>query len=133
MDYRHFTRLEEFIELARTGDIYREETPDSLTVLTFRAKSRRAGIDHLRAERLTTDLIARGDADYAYRTRARTGTLFNTRDRYGAPAFLGTSAQERLISLIEVAHGQHSLTGFAVHHSALAASYFGLTPQKVPA
>lgn len=25
MDYRHFTRFEEFIELARTGDFYREE------------------------------------------------------------------------------------------------------------
>lgn len=133
MGYRHFTRLEEFIELARPGDIYREEAPDGLAVLTFRARSRRTGIDHLRAERLATDLIARGVADYAYRTCARTGTLFNTRDRYGDPAFLATSGQERPVSVVAVTCAQHSQTRLLAHHASVAKTHFSLDRQEVSA
>lgn len=133
MAHRHFTHLEEFIELARTGDIYREETADGFAVQTFRAKSRRSGRDHLRAERLTTDIVARGDTDYAYRTRSRTGTLFGTRDRHGDPAFLATSGHERPVSVVAVTCAQHSQTGFLVHHASVAKTHFSLDRQEVSA
>lgn len=133
MTHRTFTRLEEFIASARTGDIYYEEAPNGRGILTFRAKSHCNGSDNLRAERLSTDLITRGIRDYTYRTLARTGTLFTTRDRYGNPAFLGTSAQERFVSLVEVAHFEHSQAEFVAYHVNTMRDHFNLNEQKVPA
>lgn len=127
MTHRRFSRLEQFVELAYAGDVYQEEAQNGLALLTYRVKSRRAGRDHLRAERLITDLVVNGDSEYVYRTRTSTGTLFNTRDRHGDPAFLTTVAKDQIVTLIEVPESQHSRTGFLVHHSRITASRFGST------
>lgn len=125
MTNRRFYRLEQFIEHAHPGDIYQEETQDGFAILTYRAKTRRRAGDHLRAERIVTDLIAKGRVDYAYRTRLMAGTLFSTRDRHGDPAFLSPNGRGRVLALVEVPHAQHSQTGILIHHSRLTTAEFG--------
>lgn len=129
-----FRNIEEFIEFAHAGDIYQEETNDGFGHLTFKAKSRRLGRDHLRAERLATRIIPKDSGAYVYRTTVNTGTLFSTRDRHGDPAFLATTAKTRVIALVEVAKSQHSQIDFLLHHGKIATTLFAPKPiQKVSA
>ena len=121
--HRHFGHLEEFIERAQAGDVYREISQDEMSVSTFKARSRRTPRSVLRVERIETDLVTRGASDYVYRTRSTTGNLFNTRNRHGDPAFLATAARAKVLGMVEVSHREHSLALLEGHHITIADAY----------
>lgn len=121
--HRHFAHLEEFIQRAQAGDTYRETSRDGMAVVTFKARSRRVSRGVLRAERIVTDLVARGDADYAYRTRSSTGNLFDTRDRHDDPAFLAIATRGTVLDMTEVGCREHSVTFLESHHSRVTDAY----------
>lgn len=136
MTHRRFSNLEQFIDHARVGDIYQETASDNLAILTYRARTRRRSGDHLRAERIATDLVASGHNDYAYRTRLTAGTLFNTRDRHGDPAFLTPNDRGQALAVVQVSRAQHSQTGLLIHHSRITTAEFGpvvTVSEQVPA
>lgn len=131
---RHFTHLDEFIVRAQAGDTYRETSADGMAVTTFKAKSlaarsRRTPRQFLRVERVMTDLVARGAADYMYRTRSTVGNLFGTRNRNGDPAFLALVTPSKVLKTIEIGQREHSPTLFEDHHIKVATPH----PNRVSA
>lgn len=113
---QHFSNRTHFIEAARAGDTYRETPDDGLTVMTYRALSRRPTAGVLPVKRFSTDLIAQGHADYAYRTRSTLGNLFDSEDRNGDTAFLATQASPLFIDCLTVARRDHSDLALFNHH-----------------
>lgn len=112
-----FTTLEEFIERAEAGDTFTDAGKEGLTVSTFHAKASRSKRGALPVQRVLTDLVGRGNLDYAYRTRLTEGNLFNTRDINGDPAFLLTQDKVFTLSILDVPRSVYSKARFLGHHA----------------
>lgn len=117
MTRKTFTTLEEFIEQAKAGDTFTDAGKEGLTIATFHAKASRSKRGTLPVQRVLTDLMGRGNMDYAYRTRLTEGNLFYIRDTFGDPAFLPTQDKVFTLSILEITRSDYSEARFMGHHT----------------